>query len=270
MSYNAWMPLQGTTGKAYDYTTKKTEKSSRGEEKNVKNQEKEKENLWKLSMESYVPSTEAEEYKVKNDVAKKVEKKAEVKLSQKAQDLLKELKEKYSNMDFFVASYSTEREAQRYLQQGTKQYSVLIDPETLEAMANDKNVRAQYEEILSGAGDKLEELKEKLGEDADKVKNFGISINREGKVSYFAELDKISEARKEQVEKAKEKKAEEKKEAKKEEEARRKEKVEEVREQKSHFVKGDSVEELLEKIQAVGAATKGAETVKTGSFDITM
>lgn len=250
MNFNAWMPLQGTTGNSYDYTTKKSGKSSQKENSPVKNSGKDQETVWKFPTETYVPSVEAQKYKTQNKSSQKVEQKQEVTLSKNAQKLLEELKEKYSNMDFFVASYSSEEEAQRYLGRGTKEYSVLIDPETLEAMAADESVRAQYEDILSGAGDKLTELKEQLGEDADQVKSFGISIDQEGKVSYFAELDKISESREKQLEKAKEKKAEEKKEERKNEaqkaEARKREKAE-------RFFKADSIEELVEKIRTAMA-----------------
>lgn len=270
MSFNAWMPLQETTGNRYDYTTKKGGKTAQGDQKKVNHSEKEQEKIWRFPTESYVPSAEAEQYKTKNAASGKTEQKKEVTLSKNAQKLLEELKEKYSNMDFFVASYSSEEEAQKYLNRGTKEYSVLIDPDTLEAMANDESVRKQYEDVLSGAGDRLEELKEQLGEDADQVKSLGISIDKEGKVSYFAELDKISEAREKQLEKAKEKKAEQKKEVKKKE-ARRKEKAEKEEAMKERFVKADTIEELAEKIKAAVATEKGKEeSSSAGSFDIVM
>lgn len=242
MGYQGWMPMQGTNnqgvvGKSYDYSTKKNGKNSRSQEK-----EKDRDSFWKLDAETYEPSVDAKKY-VDRIKADKAEKNEEVNLSKNAQRLLEELKEKYSNMDFFVASYSSEAEAQKYLRRGTKEYSVLIDPETLEAMAADADVRAQYEDVLNGAGDKLTQLKEQLGEDAEQIKSFGISIDSDGKVSYFAELDKISEARREQVERAKEKKAEEKKAKEKKAEER------ELEAEKGRFVKADSIEELLEKIK---------------------
>lgn len=255
MNLNAWMPLQNTTGKNYNYSAKKDDKTSRA----GKSTGKENDNFWKLPTETYQPSAKAEEYATNKTSSVKIGSGEESKLSKSAQKLLKELKEKYSNMDFFVASYSSDAEAQRYLRQGTKEYSVLIDPETLEAMANDESVRKQYEDVLSGAGDRLAELREQLGEDSDQVKSFGISIDKEGKVSYFAELDKISESRQKQLENVKEKKAEEKKEAK------RKEKAEERRER--YTVKADSIEELAEKIKN---AFKEETDDSAGSFNIVM
>ena len=56
-------------------------------------------------------------------------------LSQGAKELLNEMQKKYGDMDFFVADYSSDDEAQRYLSRGSKEYSVLIEPELLEKMA---------------------------------------------------------------------------------------------------------------------------------------
>lgn len=263
MSFNAWMPLQGTNsqrsvGKSYPYTTGKNKAASKNASKQA-----EQDSAWKLTAESYEPSVAAKEYRTEQMSAKKGAN-GGVELSEAAQNLLKQLKEKYGNMDFFVASYSSEEEAQRYLSRGTKEYSVLIEPETLEAMANDENVRKQYEDILSGAGDKLAQLKEELGKDADQVKSFGISIDNEGKVSYFAELDKISESRRNQVEHAKEKRAEEKaKAAKKAKQDAMKERTDKTRQ----FVKADTIEDLIEKIR--NAHDEEGNVAKNG-FDMTM
>ncbi len=259
MSYSsAWTPLQGTNaqtsvGKSYSYPAKKSGKNHK---------EEDRDSFWKLAAESYEPS-EAGMERAKKAVEIKTKKNENVKLSKKAQKLLEELKEKYSNMDFFVASYSSDEEAQSYLGRGTKEYSVLIDPETLEAMAEDSEVRKQYEDVLDGAGDKLTELKDQLGEDADSVKSFGISIDSQGKVSYFAELDKISESRQNQVEKAKEKRAEERAREKKAEQAERhksgrKGKKEPVNDEDTYMVKADSVEELVQRIREAQAAQDAA------------
>ncbi len=253
MNFNAWMPLQNTTEKNYNYSAKKDDKTSR----TAQNTAKEADKTWKFPTDRYEPSVAAEEYKTKKTSSEKAQANQGTRLSKKAQDLLKELKEKYGNMDFFVGSYSSNAEAQSYLRRGMKEYSVLIDPETLEAMANDESVRKQYEDVLAGAGDKLAELKDKLGDDADSVKSFGVSIDKEGKVSYFAELDKISESRQKQLESTKEKKAEEKKEAK------RKEQAEERRER--YFVEADSIDALVEKIR-----NSAKEQEASGGFNVVM
>ena len=73
MSYNAWMPLQnqGTDGKTYQYSAKKNERTSRGGTNTATDRKKEKDSLWDLSRESYVPSNEAEQYQVKKTEASK-------------------------------------------------------------------------------------------------------------------------------------------------------------------------------------------------------
>ena len=97
-------------------------------------------------------------------------------LSDAAKNLLAELREKYDNMDIAVAEWSSDEEQDYYASLATKEYSVLINPELLEKMAADESVREQYESVLSGAGEKFDTLQEELGEDADKIKSFRISI----------------------------------------------------------------------------------------------
>ena len=91
---------------------------------------------------------------------------------------------KYDNMDIAVAEWSSDEEQDYYASMATKEYSVLINPELLEKMAADESVREQYESVLSGAGEKFDTLQEELGEDADKIKSFRISIDQDGNVSY--------------------------------------------------------------------------------------
>lgn len=182
-------------------------------------------------------------------------KKQEVTLSDKAQKLLEQLKEKYSNMDFFVADFNTDKEAQRYLSQGTKEYSVVIDPETLEQMAADEEIFKKYDDILSNAGSTFDQVKEQLGEDIDKVVSFGMSIDGNGKVNLFAELDKQSVKRAEAQKKQREEKAEQKKEQQKAEEKKEKteqekEAVEARRQRRRTFrVTGATIDELVNNIK---------------------
>ena len=119
---------------------------------------------------------------------KKVE--DEVELSEAAKNLLAELKEKYGDIDFFVAEFSTDEEAQYYHNQSTKKYSCVIDPKTLEEMAADEAVKEKYVGIIDTADEKFDQVKEELGEDADQVKRMGITVDKDGVVTYFAELTK--------------------------------------------------------------------------------
>ena len=129
----------------------------------------------------------------------------EVQLSDKAKALLEELKSKYGNMDFFVADFNTEAEAQSYLSRGTKEFSVLIDPATLEAMAADEDTKTKYTDMIDKATSQLAEIKDQLEEDGDtEVKRIGFTIDDEGNMSMFAELEQISERRKEAIAKERE------------------------------------------------------------------
>ena len=165
-----------------------------------------------------------------------------VKLSKAARDLLEELREKYSDMDIYAANWSTDEEQQYYATLGSKKYSVLISPEALEAMAADEEVRAQYEAALSGADETFTKMKEELGEDAEQIQSYSITIDKDGKASYavwliqdFAERNTTNakELQESQQERIEEKRAERKK-----QEKERLEKLE-----------ADSIEELIQKVQ---------------------
>ena len=138
-----------------------------------------------------------------------------VQLSDKAKALLQELKKTYSNADFYVAEYESEEEASEYMSRGSKDFSVLIDPEELERMANDEDVKKQNLSLLDESLNKLSEMKEELKETGreDEVVTLGVNIGKDGKVSYFAELEKAGERQKEFVDKIREDKKEAAKEA---------------------------------------------------------
>lgn len=158
-----------------------------------------------------------------------------VQLSKTASEYLQKLKEKYKNVDFIVADFDSDDEAQKYLKQGKGEYNCVITPDMLEKMAADENVAKEYEGIIDDAIGNLSTVKEKLGDDADKVKTFGVSIDNSGKVSYYAIIKdslKVNENVRAAREKAAEKKAEEKKNAEKEEYEER-------------MVKASTIEELI-------------------------
>lgn len=200
------------------------------------------------------------------DKTKKTDKNNQVNLSSRAKELLEELKKTYGNMDFIVADYDSDEEASAYLSRGTKEYSVLIEPETLEKMAADEKTKDKYLGILDDAKTNLNNIKEQLGDKKDEVKSIGITIKDDGTVSYFAELEKMNEKQRERIEKAREEKKESKKETEKDE-------MPPVHERyKKTKVQAGSVEELLEKIKDVDwNEVKEEELFKTGSrFDLSI
>lgn len=191
------------------------------------------------------------------DTTEKTGKGNQVKLSDKALRLLDELKRLYGNMDFIIADYETDEEAAAYLSRGTKEYSVLIDPETLEEMAADDDVKEKYLGIIDESTGKLNEMKDQLGDRKSEIAYLGISIGKDGAVSYFAGLEQLSEKQRERIEKAKEDGKEES--------------PVHARTKKTR-VEADSVEELLEQIRNVdwSKIQDEARQKKGGRFDFSI
>lgn len=204
----------------------------------------------------------------KTDKSGKADKtESKVTLSAKAKKLLEELKKNYKNMDFIVADYESDEEAASYLARGTKEYSVLIEPETLEEMAADNEAKEKYTGIIDDAVGQLKDMESQLGDKIDEVAHLGISVGNDGKVSYFADLEKVSERQKDFIEKTRANKKEERTaQAKKAEESAAKGRTKRTR------VEADSAQELLEKIKAVDWEQVKAEEkpVTGGRFDFTI
>ena len=83
-------------------------------------------------------------------------------LSTKAKALLDELKDKYTNMDFFVADFSSDEEAQSIMSAGTKDFSALFTGDELEKMANDESYKQERLDMINDALEKFKQLKEQL------------------------------------------------------------------------------------------------------------
>ena len=151
-----------------------------------------------------------EQIKVQKNESDKAESGA---LSEKAQDFLAKLKEKYKDYDFFVTDNLDDENASAG---ATKKYSVLLKPEELEKMANDE----EYADKMMGKVDEAVGITKKVEESGElgegvSFKKISIKIDDEGNMRMFAELEKMSEAQAKRAEEAKEKKAEEKAEAEK-------------------------------------------------------
>ena len=180
-----------------------------------------------------------------------------VQLSDAAKNLLKELQEKYSNMEISVANWSSDEEQDYYASKCTKDYSVLISPEALEQMAADESVREKYESILDGAGESSKKMQEELGDDVKKIQSFTITIDKDGKVSYAVKLiQDFAERNEKRTEEAK--KAQQ---AKKEEEKKADKKKEE--EKKAETIQADSIEDLIAAIKAKLHPEETADTTDT-------
>ncbi len=109
-------------------------------------------------------------------------------LSKKAEAYLEKLKKKYGNMDFIIADYSTDEEADKLLAKGKGEYNVLITPDLLEKMAEDEDTAAEYEGMIDQSVESIDNMKNELGDDADMVDKFGISFDANGNMTIRAKL----------------------------------------------------------------------------------
>ena len=203
----------------------------------------------------------------------------DVQLSDKAKEYYEKLKSKFGNMEFILVSNDLKSEVQKNAASygNVNKQVVLIDVEKLEKMANDPSFAKKYEGIIAMAQTKLAEMKNSLASSGASVKNFGINVDSNGNASYFATLEKSSEAQAKRIEKQREAKAEAKKaEKKKAEKEKAKERVEEAREKRHeaaekakeeaqesyHFIESDSVEGLFDKVSQF-SYNSAVETVVT-------
>lgn len=201
----------------------------------------------------------------------------EPKLSDKAMEYYKELKQKYHNMDFILVS----KDQMANVKANAAAYGkanktvVLIDEEKIERMATDESFRNQYEGIIDKAANSFQQIKESLAASGANVKGFGMSVNDDGTASYFAVLEKSSKAQSDRIAKKRAEKAEEKKvQDKKANKKKAEERIEKAREERSGkvkdddservVVKADSIEELIQKVQDKAASFK-EDTVMTDS-----
>lgn len=206
------------------------------------------------------------------------------KLSDTAKKYYEELKNKYADMDFILVS--SDKMEQVKSQAGNyatgNKTVVLIDEAKIERMATDENYRKQYEGIIDNARTTLEQLKQSMESSGANVKGFGIQVNDNGTVSFFAALKKSSADQKARIErKAEEKKADRKAAEKKSEKHAAKERLENGQAEGREHVHGfghpedtvtlsaSSVEELLQKLNDYTFAERSnqvqtAEELKVG------
>lgn len=167
----------------------------------------------------------------------------EQKLSAKAQSYLEKLRDKYGDYNFVV---SNDMDTSKTLG-SDKEYSVMFSTEELEKMAEDDEYAEKVMGQVGSAVDMLKNISEKdLGEGVQ-FSQLSVSIDSEGNMKLYAQLEKLTEEQQKRFEEAKEKRAEEK--AKAEEKAED-EPIDDGMPVvfKSADIEADSEEELLAKI----------------------
>ena len=194
-----------------------------------------------------------------------------VQLSDKAKDYLSKLQSKFHGMEFITVS----KDMKALVQQNAAAYGnadkmvVLIDEEKLERMATDESFRRKYEGIIASSQSKMMQAKMGLSSSGSNIKNFGMSVDSNGKESFFATITKSSDLQKKRIEKKaaekKQQKIKEKKEATKKAQEERIEKAkenkaekakkaedskdEEIYEEEFDMIEENSLDELLSKVQ---------------------
>ena len=180
--------------------------------------------------------------------------KNEEKLSSKAKEYLKSLREKYGDYDFLVGN-STD-DLKTLSKSGSKEFSVIFSNAEIEKMASDEKYAAEKMQGVEGAVKMCRRICEENGFvsafDAMKTGNgtvnkIGIVTDDNGNMKFFAELEKSSDKQKERIDKYREKKAAERKEAEKKSPYEKEEKDT----VKRTTVEADSMEELIEKIKNI-------------------
>ena len=186
----------------------------------------------------------------------------DVQLSDKAKDYYKSLKAKFGNMEFIAVSKDmmSQVKANAAAYGNANKTVVLIDEEKLERMATDESFRKKYEGIIAMAQTQMSAARNSLASSGANIKNFGMQVNEDGSTSFFATLEKSSDAQAKRIEKkqaekkaakAAEKKAHDKK-VKEErlEKAKEEKKSEKTEgEDKEYFkIEADSIEDLINKV----------------------
>lgn len=171
-------------------------------------------------------------------------KSAEDKLSSKAKNYLESLRKTYGDYDFIIADAGDDKRA--LLDKSDKEFSVILSSSELERMATDEKYASEKMRCVETIVDMSDRICKQFGYERTWGKDGGndtiinklaVSINDDGSMSIFAELEKMSEKQKDYIEKLREKRADEKKTAEKEE--------------KKVVLEASSEEELIEKIKNV-------------------
>ena len=156
--------------------------------------------------------------KVKNNVVTDgIAKSSEEKLSSKAKAYLEELRNTYGDYDFIIADGGADRK--ELLSQSDKEFSVMFSSEELERMASDKDYADEQMRKVQTIVDMSNRIFEKFniersweeGAPGDAMLNkLAISINDDGTMTLFAEVEKFSEKKQSYLDKVIEKRIDQK------------------------------------------------------------
>lgn len=189
-----------------------------------------------------------------------------VSLSEEAEDYYNKLKAKYHGMDFILVDTSIKGQVAKNAASygNANKPVVLIDTEKIEKMATDESFRKKYEGIIAMSQLQLAEAKNSLTSSGASVKNFGMSVDSNGKTSFFATLEKTNENSKALAKKQAEKKVAKAKEKKAAEKKEKEAKLEEKRAEKRAEEK--AAEEVDDDVEAMEIDDKEYVTINANSM----
>jgi len=212
-----------------------------------------------------------------NSASAQTVKSSEDKLSNKAKSYLENLRKTYGDYDFIIADAGDDRRA--LLDKSDKEFSVIFSNAELEKMATDEKYANEKMRQVKTIVDMSDRICEQFGfergweagKEGDTILNkLAVSINDDGSMSIFAELEKMSEKQKDYIEKLRDKRAEEKKAAEKSEEKKvNSNKTEKETSVKKLWLEASSEEELVEKIKKIDWNKVSGENVGT-RFDLSV
>lgn len=203
-------------------------------------------------------------------------------LSETAKKYYEELRKKFHNMEFILVSEDEKENAKSKVSSYAQKNKmvVLIDEAKIEKMATDSSYRQQYESLIDKASNGFKEFAASVASTGADVKGYGMQVNNDGSVSYFAVLKEQGEAQTKRIaEKRAQKQAEKKKEAKKTEKIKREEQIEKSREARKNksaskvedenknensndkVITANSLEELLQKLSDHVQMTKSDSVI---------
>lgn len=198
----------------------------------------------------------------------------ESKLSSKAQEYLGKLRKQYGDYDLFVGN-STD-DLRTLAKSGGKEFTVIFSNAELERMANDETYAQEKLQSVERAVKMSREINEKYGFDRGfgkegeayaQIIKTGIIFHDDGTSSFFAELEKSGAKQRERIEKAREEKSARKK-AEKEVQSYSRNSAD----TKRAYVRANSMEELMKKIEAINWDTVRAQNApeRGGRYDFSI
>ena len=245
--------LKNSSGQELDYDSFKAEYDTNPQLKNI---------VKSFDGRGLVLATKAKDVQPN---AQKI-KSSEDKLSSKAQKYLETLRKDNADFDFIIADKGDDFRG--LVDQSDKEFTVVFSSAELERMASDEKYAREKLSTVKTAVEMSDKINEQFGFERawGTTDNSGTVLNKltmsfddDGKMTLFADLEKITEKQKERLEELKEKRAEEKKQEKKDVTVKR------------TTIQANSKEELLEKISELDWSKITEEKATQGmKFDITI